>query len=200
MKLRLSLQEAIALGGVIFILVTALFFFLVWRPQLAALKKVAEQQREEKKKAESAALTLARLQKIKQEAPKIEAELIQLARRMPEEVDIPSLIIELQELASESGLDFSAFTPSQPTPVADYSTLGFSLTLSGSFNRVSDQGGSLLDFLYRLEHFPREIVVTNVTVGGGGGEELSSLSIDLQAQTFVYTPTGAGGESQQAQQ
>jgi Tfp pilus assembly protein PilO len=199
MRLRLSLQEAIALGVVIFLLLTALFGFLVWRPQLAALRKIAQQQQEEKKKAESAALTLARLQKIKQEAPKIEAELIQLSRRMPEEVDIPSLIIELQELASESGLEFSSFTPSQPTAVGDFSALNLTLSLNGYFNKVSDQGGSLLDFLYRLEHFPREIIVTNLNLGGGS-EGLPSLSISIQAQTFVYTPGGAGEESQQAQQ
>lgn len=199
MRLKLSLQEAVALGVVIFILLTALFGFLAWRPQLAALRKIAKQQQDEKKKAQSAALTLARLQKIKQEAPKIEAELIQLSRRMPEEVDIPSLIIELQELASESGLEFSSFTPAQPAAVGDYSALSLSLSLSGYFNKVSDQGGSLLDFLYRLEHFPREIAVTNLTLSGGG-EGLPSLSINLQAQTFVYTPSGAGEGSQQTQQ
>ncbi len=192
MNIKLSLQQAVIAGAVIIILLSFLFFFLVWRPMKGRLDQVRQEQTEEIKKARSAQVTLQRLQQLKQQAPEIESQLIELSRRMPEDPAIPSLIIELQQLANESGLNFVSFTPSQPTELGNYSSLPIDMTLQGYFNRVREDGGSLLDFLYRLEHFPREIKVVSVNITPGT-DGLPALSITMKAETYIF---GGQGKAQ----
>ncbi len=197
LEIRLKLQEAIAVGLVVIIILTIFFVMFVWKPQMTKLSEIRRAIEEEKKKSEMATITLQRLQALKQEEAEIEKSLIKLSLRMPESPELPSLIVELQELASQSGMDLISISPSPPTSVGEYNEMALSLNIKGSFNKVKDQGGSLLDFLYRLEHFPRELRVKTISISG---EE--TLTISLQMSTYVLSgaPPAGAPTGQPAQQ
>lgn len=186
MNIRLGFQEAIAVGVVAFVIITMLFYFFVWRPMSNNLAQIREEQKSEQEKMMSSQVTLQRLQALRKEAPKIEAEMIELTRRMPDEPSIPNLIIELEEMASQSGLSFVSFSPSPPSegPTGEYQSIKLEFGIEGYFNKARTDGGSLLDFLYRLEHAPREIKVNNLSISPGSGG-LPSLKITFQAEAFM---------------
>lgn len=195
MEIRLGLQETIAVGVIAFVIITLLFYFFVWSPMSGNLARIREEQRSEQQKVQSSQVTLQRLEALRKEAPKIETEMIELTRQMPDEAGIPGLIIELEEMASQAGLNFVSFSPSPPSegPTGEYQSIKLNFGVEGYFNKARSDGGSLLDFLYRLEHSPREIKINNVSISPGAGG-LPALKMTFQAETFMLpsveaTPT-----------
>ncbi len=195
MDIKLGFQETIAVGVIAFVIITLLFYFFVWSPMSGSLNQIREEQRSEQQKVQSSQVTLQRLEALRKEAPKIETEMIELTRQMPDESGIPDLIIQLEEMASQAGLNFVSFSPSPPSegPTGEYQSIKLNFEVEGYFNKARSDGGSLLDFLYRLEHSPREIKVNNVSISPGAGG-LPALKMTFQAETFILpaveaTPT-----------
>lgn len=168
---------AIGLGAA---LVLFLFIMFLLRPQFGRLGELAKQQEDERLKLEQAKLNLKRLESLRVEAAQTETKLIKLSRRIPEEPEVPSLLIELQDVANAAGLDFNSVTLDQPADKSGYAEIPLTIQTNGSFYAV-------VDYLYRLEHLSREIVVSSVKVNTGS---YPKLTVDLSAKAFRLLPSG----------
>jgi Tfp pilus assembly protein PilO len=87
------------------------------------------------------------------------------------------LIIEIQELATEAGIDLTSIKPAVPVSAGEFSELKMEIQMAGYFF-------DSVDFLYRLENFPREIKVLAVAIAAGP-KGLPQLSITMQANAFI---------------
>lgn len=158
-------------------MLSAGFFFLLEKPRLDSIGSIQAQQNEALKTQADAKETLKRLQAAKKESAEIESKLIRLSKKMPEDPELASLIIEIQEVATEAGIDLVAIKPVAPVPAGEYSELKMEIDLNGYFFNT-------VDFLYRLENFPREIKIMSVTMSEGPSG-LPQLTVSLQTNAFV---------------
>ena len=147
---------AVGLGAV---LVLLLAVFLVLMPQFNKLALTSVEHENEIVKLEEAKMKLERFDAIRQEAAQIEAARIVLARRLPEEAELSSLVVELQKIANSSGLDFDNVEVDDIIKMQGYAEIPFTIQVTGTFY-------SLIDYLYRLEKVPREVVIDKFSVQG----------------------------------
>ena len=163
---------AVGLGA---ILVLVLAVFLGLKPQFNKLASTSVEHANELVKLEEAKMKLERLDAIRQEAAQIEAARIVLARRLPEEAELSSLVVELQKIANSSGLDFNNVEVDDIIKMPGYAEIPFTVQVTGTFY-------SLIDYLYRLEKMPREVVIDKFSVQGDG---YPTLSTNIEARVFT---------------
>lgn len=164
----------IALGlGAVLVLLLAVFLGL--KPQFNHLALTSVEHENEIVKLEEAKMKLERLDAIRQEAAQIEAARIVLARRLPEEAELSSLVVELQKIANSAGLDFDNVEVDDMIKMQGYAEIPFTIQVKGTFY-------SLIDYLYRLEKMPREVVIDKFSVQGDGYPKLST---NIEARVFT---------------
>jgi type IV pilus assembly protein PilO len=129
---------AVIVVGVL--LVGAVGYFMLIRPEGAKLKhvKADEQTAQAKLDAYHQKVLAAR------SAPKIQvADVYRLAKAMPTETDMPDVLLELSQLARDTGIRFDSISPQPAVAVGSYTVLPISVTFNGTFY-------DLADLLYRL--------------------------------------------------
>ncbi len=193
MKFKLGFQEMVAVIVCLIVVMSLVFVMVLWRPASAKLGSVHKSQQEEQEAQQSHRLTLERLKESRNEAAQVESALLSLSERMPKDPALPSLLVELGRLAGVSGVTVSQFRPGRPAPDAGYDIVPLEFSVRGSFNAATSNGGSILEFFYRLENFKREIKVDNMTVSREG--EDGNLLIDVKAVTFVLSAIAPAAET-----
>ena len=132
--LRLAL---IVLGALV---VLALGYFVLIRPEGAKLKRIKASEAD----ARQALAAYNNKVAAARSAPKIRvADVYRLAKAMPSSTDMPDLMLELSQLARDTGIRFDTITPQPIVPLGSYSVLPISVTFNGTFY-------DLADLLYRL--------------------------------------------------
>jgi Tfp pilus assembly protein PilO len=103
------------------------------------------------------------------------ADLFKLSRAMPNTVDIPGVLLQISRVAEETGVNFQAITPHDPTPLGAYQEIDIDLTFQGRFYDLSD-------FLYRL----RNLVDVHEGVLNASGRvfTVKSINLDQGEQSF----------------
>ena len=116
----------------------------------------------EKTKLATALAELAQAETTQAEGMENQARLLELAKMVPYSEEIPSLMLQIQDLADQSGIEFSSVTPGEPMPYAGYQIIPLSLEFAGTYFDMSD-------FTYRAEQLV-----------AGPGRLLAVKQIDLQ--------------------
>jgi Tfp pilus assembly protein PilO len=185
---RAPLFVGIAAGVVALIAVVALLL-----PKISAVHKrqdelAAAQQQEQTLRAQ-----LGQLEQAREQARQIKGQLQQLQSKIPSTADLPSLIRLLQAAATTSAVDFVSISPGQPAAPeggTGVSTIPVAIQVGGSFFSVEE-------FLFRLEHLPRAVKVTQISVAAGGGGAATGttvtqeLTLSITGQVYT-TDTSAG--------
>jgi type IV pilus assembly protein PilO len=140
MKAQKDLILRIALIVVGSLLVLAIGYFALIRPEGAKLKRIKAGEADARQ-ALAAYNTKAAAAR---SAPKIRiADVYRLAKAMPSQTDMPDLMLELSQLARDTGIRFDTITPQPVVALGSYSVLPISVTFNGTFY-------DLADLLYRL--------------------------------------------------
>lgn len=185
MNIKLGKKETIVVIAVIIILLTIAFWMFAYRPTINEKNKLKSQQEEVKNEIQSNQVTLQRLQEVRNNASKVEAEIIRIMSRLPSNPEIPSLLIQLKDVAEKSGVEINSFKPSTPKENGNYKVMNIDLSVSSKFNNVPGNGGSLIEFLYRLENMQRVISVESVNIVRSGNEDNLTVSIRISAYSLV---------------
>jgi Tfp pilus assembly protein PilO len=183
------------LGGLVAILLVAVFWVLLFQPQreeAAALQARAEDERSQQAMISA---EIDRLRSVRQDAPEVEAELAATDAIVPREPALPSALRQLQLAADESGLVLTSVNASRPSEVADVSEplheIGVTVQLTGGYFQV-------VDFLRRVEDptiTPRGLVWDNASVTV---QEYPELSIGLSGRLFAVITTPVPDEPEPA--
>lgn len=197
MNLKLGKTETIAAAGMLLVALFAIFFLLVYRPATQQIASYRAQQEEVRRSIESNKLTLSRLQETRKEASEVEMRIVNLLSRMPQKPEVPTLLVQLEDVAEKSGARILAFKPSAPTPAGSYQLVPLDVTLKSEFNGVPSIGGSLIEFLYRLDNFPRLITVSSIQIARAGAER--SLNVTLKLNAYCLTAPGSQSSAPQGQ-
>lgn len=159
MNFKLGRQEAIAVAVMILVLELLIFWFLGYKPAITEVNRLRQQQIEINKKIQENMLTLQRLEELRKESSKVEAQIVQILSNLPTRPEIASYVIMINDIAGRCGVKIDSFKPQIPAQEGDYAKIPVDLTISTYFNEIPENGGSLIEFLYRIEKLPR---ITNI--------------------------------------
>jgi len=176
-------------AGLVLVAVLCWFFLLSpLRGQIAETDVAIEDQRQ---KLQIAQTQLAQAEATKQEGRRNQARLLELNKMLPPSEELPSLLLQVQDLADQSGIDFIAVSPGQPSASAEsssYLILPLELQFSGTYFDVSD-------FIYRAEQMVagpgRLLTIGSLALGGAGGpgEGGASPSLDVSMSLYAFVQT-----------
>ena len=189
---------ALLIAVLVSVVVLAACYFLLVGPRKGAMDKKQKEIEAVDQKIQAEKATYRELLNIKNRSAEYEAKLAYLQSIIPQEPELPSLIRNLQAAAdpgSGAGLPWLSFTPAEVSASeagASYSSYTFAMTVGGFYDQV-------VDLIYRMERFPRAVVINSVNITSSTGflqrvfsSNLGVVQAELQAKTFTFAaPTGA---------
>jgi hypothetical protein len=139
-KLPQSAQIAITVAALL--LVAALGYFAVVRPQKGTAADLSKQIAAEQKQIDDARALLAKAK----DAQKVRvADLFRLTKAMPDQPDEAGIVLELTDVARQSGISFDSIAPQGSTPLSGYQVVPINVVFNGNFFQLND-------FLFRLRN------------------------------------------------
>ncbi|MFA9445653.1 hypothetical protein [Egicoccus sp. AB-alg6-2] len=179
-------RQTILLVVLASVLVTSMYWFLMFRPQreeLAAVETRIVAQEDEQARLR---LELERLQLIRDRAPEVEAELTAMAAIVPEDTALPAAVAQLQRAADDARITMLAVSTSRPSPLPEsvqpITAIDLTAQVEGSYFQ-------LVDFFRRIEDptiTARGLQWTNVTVARG---EYPLLTVSLSGTIYTLAPS-----------
>lgn len=196
MNFKFGKQETIIASIMMVMILSLAFWFFIYRPQSQRVHDLKAEQAKERQAIQSNILTLERLKESREEASQNEMKLVNLLVKMPQNPEIPSLLVQLENLARKTGVKLQTFKPSAPVSNGQFQMIPIDLAISSHFNGISTDGGSLIEFFYRLEKFPRLVSVKSIQVAGNSGTSSLNVSIKLNAFSLLgmTTATASSGK------
>ncbi len=186
---KLSPRDETIVEIVIVIVIAVALAMLLVRPQLGRLSELDAQRQAEEQSIRNAQAELELLKAAKGEALQVQADLIKVGNEVPDTPQLPSIVVQLQDLANEAGINFVQIKPGTLAPAGEYTVLPLQLSLRGQFFDI-------VDFLYRIEHLPREVRVSDVDLAGAGvqasGSEEGGQSLELKITANVFVMGSVG--------
>jgi type IV pilus assembly protein PilO len=139
-KLPQSAQIAIAVAALL--LVAAVGYFALVKPQKGKAASLSSQIADQDKQIVEARALLAKAKN----AQKVRvADLFRLTKAMPDQPDEAGIVLELTSVARQSGIDFESIAPSASTPLSGYQVIPITVIFDGNFFQLTD-------FLFRLRN------------------------------------------------
>ncbi len=151
---------AIAAGGVVLIL---LWYFFLFSPTSNDLNDTRQQVSEAQRQKQQLENTVRHLKELSNNRIQQQADLLALRKAVPEQPDLGEFILQANDIATASGVDWLAISPSPPVASTQgpKSTIALSMQIDGGFFQV-------LDYLNRLEDLDRLVIVDSVSISAGG--------------------------------
>jgi hypothetical protein len=183
-KLDPRAKLALAVGAPLVVAIAA--WFLLVAPQRSKAARLGEEVAQVQLQADTAR---AALRHPAAQQPIRAADVFRLATAMPDTGDMPGILLQLNQVAEESGIQFTSITPHLPVAATGYQTMQIDLSFSGNFYGLSD-------FLYRLRSLVgvrggeldatgRLFSVERVSFAEGK-PSFPSIVADLTLDAFVY--------------
>jgi Tfp pilus assembly protein PilO len=140
----MSRKIRMAISGVALVVIVALAWFLLISPLRSEIAETEQAIEAQQVRLATAQAKLAKAEATRAEGQKNQARLLELAKMMPESSQIPSLLLQIQDLADQSGIEFTSITPGEPVEADGYQTIPLQLEFNGTYFDMSD-------FAYRAE-------------------------------------------------
>ncbi len=211
-------RERTMLIGAIVLLGAIVFYYLIYTPQNAEYATLVQQRDAAQAQLVHDQQILARAAQVQQEYDRLSSFIRTVQSKLPGSKEIPSLLTAMEQLTRAVGVEFSSIRPSPPKPYAagtsaangtpaggqpsgagggtaggaakppalQVEQMDVGLSVAGTF-------GQLVQYLQRLQDFPRLITVSSVNVSPQSvpGQASPKLSVTLQAATYIL-PVQAG--------
>ena len=203
--MKLTPQQKLIAAGAGFALVVVIAAVVLIVPQLGRLSDLSAQLEQSEDDISSARLLLERRQAVKGRSAETEAQVLRLANEVPDSPELPALIMELQDVANQSGLEFSTLTPQEPfvgdyddsedDETALYSSIRVTMAVTGTWQ-------DCVDLLQRLRRITRQLRINSFEVGRAdieapdeSDEATSTLQINQVDMTVVLDAYTMDAES-----
>jgi type IV pilus assembly protein PilO len=189
-KKKLPQSAQIAIAVVALLLVAAIGYFALVKPQKSKAASLSSQIADQDKQIVEARALLAKAKN----AQKVRvADLFRLTKAMPDQPDEAGIILELTNVARQSGIDFESISPSASTPQSGYQVIPITVIFDGNFFQLTD-------FLFRLRNLVdvrrgalaadgRLFTVDSVQFGQGEAK-FPEVKATLTVDAYIYG-TGA---------
>ena len=177
---KLPRTQRLLLYGVLYVLVLAGFWFLLFSPAREDLARYEKEQTELKTQLNQVRLRAANKDALEAEAQQLLADLEQALKELPEDREIPGLLKGISSLGRKVGLDVKKFQPMAEKSRDYVAEVPVNVELTGSYHEVAM-------FFDRLSKMNRIVYVQNLemkTPVDKGGRV--TLTVTGQAVTFRF--------------
>ncbi len=139
-KLPQSAQIAITVAALL--VLAALGYFALVRPQKGTASSLSKQIAAEQTQVDQARALLVKAK----DAQKVRvADLFPLTKAMPDQPDEAGILLELNNVARQAGISFDSIAPQGSTPLSGYQVVPINVVFNGNFFQLND-------FLFRLRN------------------------------------------------
>ncbi len=177
-KIPLVAQLLIAVA--VAIVIAGAFWYWAWSPMVAEEAQMRTKLEGLQAQIRSLEITASRLQEFHREVALLERRLETLKLILPPEKETPDLIRKIHNLASESNLKVSEFSPGAVASKDFYQEYPISLRMSGTYHNL----GSFFDRVGRLS---RLVNASNIKIAAVPNQSaFSTISASCVATTYVY--------------
>lgn len=177
-----------ALIALVAVLVSALWWLLLWQPVGEDITALREQVATTEAEVATQQQRAAQLREVRARSPEAEFELATADELVPAGAQLPSLLRQLQLAADDSGVRLESVTPTRPGAVAEsvngLATIQLSANATGSYFQI-------IDFARRLED--PEITSRGLVWqrSSFSVEDYPTLTVAVTLEAFARIP-GAG--------
>lgn len=175
----------IVIALVLIIAPIALFYFLMYSPNVKKIQGLTTQKTNLIAEIEKAKKAASELENVKASIAATEALFKETATLLPKDKEIPALLRNISDLGKGAGLDFLTFRPGAEVPKDFYAEIPIDIQINGPYHNM----GYFLDQISKLE---RIVTVDNIQMGGGrkeGAEMLLNSNCRLKTYRFTGVQT-----------
>lgn len=197
-------REQALLVALLAVLVGVGFYYLVYRPRTEELRRLEAQRQQLVSERQRLEALVASRPEVERRLEEVRSRIAELETKLPSARDIPVLLVQLDEAVRQSRAKITLVRPGPlqaPTPQAppqrggqqpaqpeqpQYQTFTVELGAEGDYV-------ALVDFLQRLENFPRLLVLSDfrmTPIQQEGRPPGSFLALSVRATTYVLPETG----------
>lgn len=171
--LKRSRSERLLVYGIGYVLVAALFYFVLISPTFSEISAMSSQQSELAAKRDEVKRRAANRPQFEAELAVLTENLKEALKELPNDREIPGLLSEIDGLARKAGLEVRKFQPLPEVMHEYYAEVPVSVVMDGSYHEV----GSFFDSVGRMDRIVSVIDIdlgrpiesngeTNLTVSG----------------------------------
>ncbi len=163
------------------LVLTGVWFFLLWKPAGADLDKARADKVAAEQKETELQTRLTHLKKLQENAAVLEQSRSLLATAIPSSDKLDEFIVQVNERAARSGVSFMSIAPSAPV-APDHATASTPSSVSLQL-QISGDYFQIMRFLEEMRDGPRLFTVDNFSLnpGGAGGK----MSATIASRMFV---------------
>lgn len=178
-------QQILGVAGLIAVLLIALFYVFLWRPQSERIADIDAERENVEQQQTVLQQRINRLEEVRRDAPDYEGDIVAAESVVPRETAMPPAFRQLQTAADDAGVELVTITPSRPTQVegADPGLAAIAISL-----QVNGEYFGLVDFLRRIEDpaiTTRGFVWSTMALAA---EEYPELVLNVSGSIYALLP------------
>ena len=173
----LPLSQRILAYGAVFLLVAALFWYLLYKP--TAEQITLKQSRQSELEAEQATLKakLKDPKKLQEDIAQVEARFKEATTQLPEEKEIPELLRQVSNLGRDSGLEITLFRQQAETLQDLHAEVPVEMAVRGGYHQIAL-------FFEKVRHLDR---IVNISDIGIKNPQMVDGRLQVDASFFATT-------------
>ena len=165
---KLSKIQRILIFSGVFVLIIAIFIFLLYKPKLEKIAKLKKDLTSLEKKLVVAKKNAADLKKFQKKMQEAEVQFKTAMKALPEKEEIPSLLTSISRSGQDVGLEFLEFTPKAEVRKEFYAEIPVSIKVNGGYH-------DLAIFFDKVARLSRIVNIKDINMGPGkDGQELNT--------------------------
>jgi len=166
--------------AVIAVLLAALFFFAYYKPKMAVLSSLTSQRVKVEDEVRKLRLKKMQMDKVEKEMALMTASLKELEAIIPERKEISNILSQSQQLAYDTRLNITKFTPKGETFREFYLEWPIQFEITGSYHNL----GLFFD---RLSRFSRLFTIERFSIKSLAKQsEAATIGANFTAKTYVF--------------
>ena len=174
---ELSQVQRILIFSGVFIAITAIFVFLLYKPKLAQISILDKQLDELEQKLMVAKKNSADLKKFQQQMKEAEVQFKTAMRQLPEKEEIPSLLTSISRSGQDVGLEFLLFEPKSEVRKEFYAEIPVAMQVKGGYH-------DLAVFFDKVARLSRIVNIKNIKMGRA--KDSTDLNTSCTAVTYKF--------------
>ena len=194
---NLSLRQRIyGATAVAALLIVAVFYFLLWKPTSNKISTESSALAQAQQQLTTLNGQVSSLKSFQQQLPAAQAEANRLTSAVPTTPELSNFILALNSISQKSGISFISISPAQAIAASVGSSTA---TTTANPNLYQVQVGlqvgggyfQVLDFINRLDHLPRLVIVNSINLTSSNSTNAAQSSTSTTAATNSGTQLSA---------
>jgi Tfp pilus assembly protein PilO len=178
--LATSSKRMIAIGVIAGVIVTGLWFFVLYRPAAAGVQEVSAELDDEREVNDELEAELRRLKKLKENEPAIDRELATVNAAVPDTPQLADFIRKANDTAARTDLNWVQISPSEPQSAGPLSVINISMQGSGSYETV-------IEYLTQMAELDRAVTFDSYSITRApDASGADRVNVKLEGRIFTW--------------